>query len=249
MSSGHLIIWWITILWKTVIFLWNTWIICAHSESCFGDLIEQSGYLVVIMSETALLLLIGSELQTQTSLTQIIPTSETSLLNSLCSSSLPWMTQVCFLAGVGWLAQGDQLRPCACTLHYFCTNDQTLLYSDWLVTCKPWLLIGCLDDMQQISTCLLNLLATNLANFSALQPSHRVKDNNQLAHARIHQPPHRTFGDRNTRKQVRNSDKTLSSHRPRVDSHLAKLDASQAWQMVPRPTYGRKRVRLGSSAI
>ena len=45
-SSGHLVIWSFTILWKTVLFFWNTGIICPHSESCFGDLIEQSGYLV-----------------------------------------------------------------------------------------------------------------------------------------------------------------------------------------------------------
>ena len=220
------------------------------------------------MSETALLLLIGSELQTQTSLTQIIPTCETSLLNSLCSSSLPWMTQVCFLAGVGWLAQGDQLRPCACTLHYFCTNDQTQVchipHHSWVP--QSWIhwttspLIGwshvnpgssllAWTTCNKFPICLLNLLATNLANFSALQRSHRVKDNNQLAHARIQQPSHRTFGDRITRKEVRNSDKTLFSRPPLVDSHLAKLDASQAWKMVPRPTYGRKRVRLGSSAI
>ena len=46
-SSAHLVIWSFPILWKTVLFLWNTWMICAHSESCFGDLIEQSGYLVL----------------------------------------------------------------------------------------------------------------------------------------------------------------------------------------------------------
>ena len=46
-SSGHLVIWLFTILWKTVLFLWTTWIICVHTESCFGDLIEQSGYLVI----------------------------------------------------------------------------------------------------------------------------------------------------------------------------------------------------------
>ena len=40
-SSVHLIIGSFPILWKSVLFLWNT-----HSESCFGDLIEQSGYLV-----------------------------------------------------------------------------------------------------------------------------------------------------------------------------------------------------------
>jgi len=45
-SSGHLVIWSFTILWKTVLFFWNTGIICTHNESCFGDLIEQSGYLV-----------------------------------------------------------------------------------------------------------------------------------------------------------------------------------------------------------
>ena len=45
-SSGHLVIWLCPIFIKTVLFLWNTWIICAHIESCFGDLIEQSGYLV-----------------------------------------------------------------------------------------------------------------------------------------------------------------------------------------------------------
>ena len=46
LSSGFLVIWSFPILWKTVLFLWNTWIICGYSESCFGDLIEQSGYLV-----------------------------------------------------------------------------------------------------------------------------------------------------------------------------------------------------------
>ena len=45
-SSGHLVLWSFIILWKTLLFLWNTWKLCAHSESCFGDLIEQSGYLV-----------------------------------------------------------------------------------------------------------------------------------------------------------------------------------------------------------
>ena len=44
--SGHLVIWSFPIFVKTLLFLWNTWMICAHSESCFGDLIEQSGYLV-----------------------------------------------------------------------------------------------------------------------------------------------------------------------------------------------------------
>ena len=46
LSSGLLVIWSFPILWNPVLFLLNTWIICAHSESCFGDLIEQSGYLV-----------------------------------------------------------------------------------------------------------------------------------------------------------------------------------------------------------
>ena len=45
-SSGHMVIWSFPIFWQTVLFLWNTRIICAHSESCFGDLIKQSGYLV-----------------------------------------------------------------------------------------------------------------------------------------------------------------------------------------------------------
>ena len=45
-SSGFLVIWSFPILWKTLLFWWNTWIICGYSESCFGDLIEQSGYLV-----------------------------------------------------------------------------------------------------------------------------------------------------------------------------------------------------------
>ena len=49
---GHLVIWLLTILWKTLLFLWNTWLICAHSESCFGDLIEQSGYLVVFIKDS-----------------------------------------------------------------------------------------------------------------------------------------------------------------------------------------------------
>ena len=46
LSSGLLVIWSFPILWNPVLFLWNTWIIIAHSESCFGDIIEQSGYLV-----------------------------------------------------------------------------------------------------------------------------------------------------------------------------------------------------------
>ena len=49
--SGLLVIWSFPILWNPVLFLWNTWIICAHSESCFGDLIEQSGYLVIFMKK------------------------------------------------------------------------------------------------------------------------------------------------------------------------------------------------------
>ena len=50
LSSGLLVIWSFPILWNPVLFLWNTWIICAHSESCFGDLIEQSGYLVWVLN-------------------------------------------------------------------------------------------------------------------------------------------------------------------------------------------------------
>jgi len=49
-SSVHLVIRSFPILWKTVLFLWNTLIISTHSESCFGDLIEQSGYLVIGMN-------------------------------------------------------------------------------------------------------------------------------------------------------------------------------------------------------
>ena len=48
LSSGLLVIWSFPILWNPVLFLWNTWIIIAHSESCFGDIIEQSGYLVIL---------------------------------------------------------------------------------------------------------------------------------------------------------------------------------------------------------
>ena len=47
-SICHLVIWSFPILWKTVLLFWNTWIICAHCASCFGDLIEHSGYLVCV---------------------------------------------------------------------------------------------------------------------------------------------------------------------------------------------------------
>ena len=51
--SNHLVIWSTGYLVDIIIwssgqyFIWSSGIICAHSESFFGDLIEQSGYLVL----------------------------------------------------------------------------------------------------------------------------------------------------------------------------------------------------------